>query len=54
MDEEMDGFEFVLAEQLGMTIARLRAEMPHNEYVAWRAFAVYRAGQIELARKEPT
>ncbi|MEA2538469.1 MAG: hypothetical protein QOF11_2703 [Chloroflexota bacterium] len=52
MEEELDSFDFVLAEALHMTVARMNDEMPNNEYIAWRAFYVYREAQLELARKE--
>lgn len=30
--------EFFVAEQLGMTVARLRAEMGNDEYVRWLVY----------------
>lgn len=37
---EIDAFPFVLARDLGLTLAQVRA-MPHAEYAEWAAF--YRA-----------
>lgn len=31
-------FDFFLAEKLGMTVARLRAEMSNDEYVQWSVY----------------
>ena len=45
----MDPFDFLLAEGLGKTLTELD-EMPYREYLAWRAFYVYRNAQQELAR----
>jgi hypothetical protein len=52
MTEELDTFDWLLAEGLGMTVERMRAEMSNPEYHSWRAFYVYRAAQRELANKE--
>lgn len=35
-----------------MTVARLRAEMPNNEFHQWRAFVMYRAQMQEQANRE--
>ena len=50
MEGEMDTFDFVLAETLGMTLAQV-GEMSNNEYLRWKAWYVYRAAQQELASK---
>jgi hypothetical protein len=39
----MDTFPFFLAEQLGMTVADLRARLSYEEYIQWRAFYTWRA-----------
>ncbi len=51
MEEEMDTFDFVLALDLGRTIAELSA-MPQREYIAWRAYYVYRAAMADFERKK--
>lgn len=51
MEGELDPFDFVLAEGLGMTLNELWTRMPNNEYHAWRAFYVWRHAQQELAAK---
>jgi hypothetical protein len=51
MEEDLDPFDFVLAEALHMTLAQL-ADMSNAEYLAWRAFHVYRQAMTELAGKE--
>lgn len=49
MEEELDGFDFVLARHLGRTIDELSA-MPQREYLAWRAWFVYQAA---IAKMQP-
>jgi hypothetical protein len=51
MEEEIDPFDFLLAESLHMTIAEMQDRMSNAEYVAWRAFYVYRNAQEEMALK---
>jgi hypothetical protein len=51
LDEELDAFQFVLAENLGMTLGQLD-EMPNAEYIAWRAFDAYRRAMIERERNK--
>jgi 2'-5' RNA ligase len=51
MEHEMDSFPFVLAERLHLTLAQI-GEMSNAEYVAWRAFHVYRNAMEELAAQE--
>jgi hypothetical protein len=57
-------FEHVLAEQLGMTVARLRAEMTAEEFANWARFRAWRdreqrwaqqkaAGRAKAARSAP-
>jgi hypothetical protein len=50
-DPELE-FEFSLAADLGMTVARLRAEMTQQEFVYWTRFHMRRNAreEIELAR----
>ena len=43
--------EYVVARELGMTVARLRDEMPNTEYVAWCAFLALEAQHQELEQK---
>ena len=49
-----DGFEFVLARDLGMTVGELDRRMSHMEYREWQAFYIAenaRRKQAEKARK---
>lgn len=48
-DEE---FDYMLARDLGMTVARLRAELSNDEYVSWSVYYGRRAQRQELAIKE--
>jgi hypothetical protein len=34
---EFEAFEYQLARELGMTVTRMRAEMPEREYREWAA-----------------
>lgn len=47
MTGDVDGLDFVLAEQLGMTLAEVRA-LPNTEIVEWRAWHVYRTAMRDL------
>ena len=49
MEGELDTFDFVLAETLGMTLAQV-GEMSNNEYLRWRAFYVYRNAMAEMGK----
>jgi hypothetical protein len=51
MEGEIDVFDFILAEKLGMTLAQV-GEMSNNEYLRWKAFYVYRRAMQELDSKE--
>ena len=46
----MDTFDFVLALDLGRTLADVSA-MSHREYLAWRAYYTYRAAMADFERK---
>lgn len=50
MEGELDPFDFMLAEGLGITLAQI-GEMSNNEYTRWRAFYTYRAAMQEMASK---
>lgn len=50
MEGDLDPFDFVLAQDLGMTIGALRA-MGNDEYLAWRAFYTWRKAMTDLARQ---
>lgn len=52
MTEELDPFDWVLAEALGRGVEEMRATISNPEYHSWRAFYVWRAAQRELAMKE--
>lgn len=43
-------FDYFLAAKLGMTVARLRAEMSGQEYVGWTVYYGRKAQRIELER----
>jgi len=47
MQEDLDPFDFVLAEALHMTVAQVYG-MGNAEYLAWRAFHVYRTAMRDL------
>lgn len=53
-DESDLGFEYFLAEKLGMTVARLRREMSSMEFAHWAVWygikAQRRQQELELAR----
>jgi hypothetical protein len=39
---ELDPFDFVLAETLHMTVEEMNRRLSNAEYLAWRAFFIYR------------
>jgi hypothetical protein len=43
--------EFMLADRLGMTVARLRDEMTTDEFLRWSVYHARRGQRAELARK---
>ena len=47
MEGDLDPFDFVLAEKLGMTLAQVDA-MSNNEYLRWKAYAVYQRAMAEM------
>jgi hypothetical protein len=47
MEGDLDVFDFQLAERLGVTLAMVGA-MSNREYLAWKAFYVYRAAMQEM------
>lgn len=47
---EMDPFEFALAEKLGRSVEELKATVSAGELIRWRAFYVWRHGQVEHAK----
>ena len=47
-DPELE-FEFFLARELNMTVARLRAEMPNDELLRWSVYFGRRNQEAELA-----
>lgn len=44
-------FEHFLAQKLGMTVARMRAEMDGGEYIRWTRFYARKQQRQELAHK---
>lgn len=49
---EIDPFDFFLAEGLGMSLAQVHA-LPNAEYVAWRAFYVFRHAMQNMTEAVP-
>ena len=49
MEGELDTFDFVLAETLGMTLAQV-GEMSNNEYLRWRAYHVWKQAMSEMGK----
>lgn len=49
---EMDPFDFALAEKLGRSVEELQATVSAGELIRWRAFYVWRHGQLVHAQKE--
>jgi len=45
----MDAFDFVLAENLHLTLAQV-GQMSNHEYLRWRAFYVYRNAMREMGK----
>lgn len=43
-------FEYFLAQKLGMTVARMRAEMSAEEYIAWGVYYGRKAQREEIAK----
>lgn len=50
MEEELDTFQFVLALDLGKTLAEL-GEMSFDEYLHWQAFYTWRAAMRDFEEK---
>lgn len=48
---ERDSFEFVLARDLGMTVAELNERMGAREYEEWKAFYTFERVMVELKAK---
>lgn len=51
MLEQLDPFDYDLADLQGRTVAEMRATIGNDEYLQRRALAVYRAAQAELNRR---
>jgi hypothetical protein len=54
MEEEIDAFDYALAERLGMTVRELHERMDNIEYLAWRARENWRSAMAKLERQEAT
>lgn len=52
MLEEIDAFDFVLAEKLSMTVDELHDRMTNSEFLKWRAFYTYKAAMLDLETKK--
>lgn len=50
MLDEIDPLDYVLAENLGKTLAEIRA-MPSRDFAEWRAFLYYRSEMQQLHSK---
>lgn len=46
---DLDPFDFVLAEQLHMTIDEMNNRLSNQEYLQWRAYYIYRAEMGKMA-----
>jgi hypothetical protein len=44
-------FEYQLAEQLCMTVAKLRQELTNDEFLRWGIYYARKSQEAELARK---
>lgn len=53
MEGTIDPFDFILAAELGMTVAEMHARVGNVEYHAWHSFMVWRRAMQDLAAKEP-
>ena len=42
--------DYLLAEKLGMTVGRLRAEMSNQEFIEWSVYLARKTQQAEIAR----
>lgn len=51
MKNDLDPFDFVLAEKLHMTVEDMQDRMSNVEYNQWRAFYVYRNAMFDLEAK---
>lgn len=51
MENEVDAFDFVLAEALGMSLTEVRA-LPNTEHEEWRAFYEWRRAMQEFEMKK--
>ena len=49
MEEELDVFDFQLAESLNMTVRDMNERMGNDEYLMWRAYHVWHNAEIKLA-----
>lgn len=49
MEGDLEAFDFVLAQDLHMTVEEMQRRMSNREYLAWKAFYVYREAQGRLA-----
>jgi hypothetical protein len=47
----LDPTDFALAESLGRTVRELHETMGNDEYLAWRAYYVYRAEMAKIDAK---
>lgn len=51
MEGDLDAFDFILAENLGMTLAQI-GQMSNREYLGWRAFYTYRTAMRDMKKKK--
>lgn len=47
MEGDDEPFDYVLAENLHMTVDQMRSIITNDEWLRWKAFYVYRAAQLE-------
>lgn len=51
MEQGQLEFEFMLAEKLGMTVARMRRDLSVEEFVGWSVYFGRKAQRAEMAQK---
>jgi hypothetical protein len=51
---EADSFDYVLAEQLHMTVEDMQQRVSNQEYVKWQAFHTYRNAMMDYEMNKAT
>lgn len=50
--DEIDAYEFYLAEKLGRTVTELRCTMSNAEYQQWRAYQTWSNAMADFAARK--